>query len=155
MKVVFLDIDGVLNSKNFIDAGGCTKKTKFPSYVSMFIDCHAVALLKEIVDKTGAKIVISSSWRVDPKRTPEWFVDLFNTLCGVTFDIIGKTPVLGDFRGDEIKAWLKSVDVDNFVILDDDADFHKTQMPHLVQTSFDEGLTEKEVAQAIEILGNR
>lgn len=47
MKIIFLDIDGVLNYEN--------SKSK--------VEEEKVKLLKEIVDKTGAEIVLSSDWR--------------------------------------------------------------------------------------------
>lgn len=153
MKIIFLDIDGVLNSQKFLDAGGNQKQTKFPEFVSKFIDCHAVSLLKQIVDATNAKIVISSTWKNGVDRTPEWFVDLFNTICGIQFDVIDKTPLLDTSRGEEIKAWLDNNHVDNFVIIDDDGnDFLDEQKHKLVQTTFENGLTEKEVDEAITIL---
>ena len=55
-KVIFLDIDGVLN------CGRTPNPRKFP-YV---VDTRLLSRLKKLLDRTGAKIVLSSSWRLDP-----------------------------------------------------------------------------------------
>ena len=61
MKVIFLDIDGVLNtSKTFIDIYNEYQKT---GHKRLEIDLFRLEFLKSIVDSTGAVIVLSSSWR--------------------------------------------------------------------------------------------
>ena len=65
MKVIFLDIDGVLNtSQTFIEIDNEFIKT---GKRRIEIDLDRVELLKEIVDATGAVIVLSSSWRLSGK----------------------------------------------------------------------------------------
>ena len=54
MKVIFLDIDGVLNGRRFVP-----KDDK----VGVLIDDTRLDLIKQVVDAIGAKIVLSSSWR--------------------------------------------------------------------------------------------
>src|SRR3954454_18061920 len=56
MNVIFLDIDGVLNS----DA--TPNPRKFP-YI---VDPDLLAIFKDLVSRTGATVVLSSSWRTDP-----------------------------------------------------------------------------------------
>ena len=56
MKVIFLDIDGVLNCD----------KTPNPRRFPYVVDKKLLARLKKLLDRTGAKIVLSSSWRLDP-----------------------------------------------------------------------------------------
>jgi hypothetical protein len=56
MKVLFLDIDGVLN---------CSK-TPNPRKLPYVIDKKLLARLERLVERTGAKVVLSSSWRLDP-----------------------------------------------------------------------------------------
>ena len=132
MKVIFLDIDGVLNVY-------CQSRDKFGCNFHQ----HFIDNLKTIVDKTGAKLVISSSWRVDGIDTMRAMWD-FRKLPGVIIDI---TPDLyftysgpdGDDdynRGDEIQLWLDShPDVTNYVILDDDNDMLSNQKDNFVQTN--------------------
>lgn len=57
MKVIFLDIDGVLNSDDYIDIA------KNSQAIERHIDIDKVKLLKKTIDETGAKTVLTSSWR--------------------------------------------------------------------------------------------
>jgi hypothetical protein len=56
MKVIFLDIDGVLNCK----------KTPNPRKFPYVVDRKLLRRLKRLLDRTGAKAVLSSTWRYDP-----------------------------------------------------------------------------------------
>lgn len=59
MKIIFLDIDGVLNSDEYFDK---IKYLKIEGIESE-IDRKKVKLLQEAVKQTGAKVVLTSSWR--------------------------------------------------------------------------------------------
>ena len=139
IKVIFLDVDGVLNSKQ--DGNSLLLRT----------DLH-LQLLREIVAATGAKIVLSSSWRMGP-------VKIRNTLSDRLEDfglkIMDSTPILSGLssRGDEIRQWLKDCGytVEKFVILDDDDDMEEFT-DNLVQTDSENGLQEKETLRCIELL---
>ena len=139
IKVIFLDVDGVLNSKQ--DGNSLLLRT----------DLH-LQLLREIVAATGAKIVLSSSWRMGP-------VKIRNTLSDRLEDfglkIMDSTPILSGLssRGDEIRQWLKDCGytVEKFVILDDDDDMEEFT-DNLVQTDSENGLQEKETIRCIELL---
>lgn len=153
MKIIFLDIDGVLNNGQFLsNVKPSIGLSKFGHFAKQ-VDANALNLLWEIVTKTNAKIVISSTWRYG--KSVEWFVQLFKELTGKDFPIIGKTPEKDDMRGNEIAAWLRDVDdVTNFVILDDDSDFLDSQMGNLVKTSFETGLNANHVVKCIDILNS-
>jgi HAD domain in Swiss Army Knife RNA repair proteins len=56
MKVIFLDIDGVLNYK----------KTPNPRKFPYVVDKRLLVRFKRLLEKTGAKVVLSSTWRYDP-----------------------------------------------------------------------------------------
>jgi HAD domain in Swiss Army Knife RNA repair proteins len=56
MKVIFLDIDGVLNCK----------KTPNPRRLPYIVDRRLLSRFKRLIDRTGAKVVLSSTWRYDP-----------------------------------------------------------------------------------------
>ena len=154
MKIVFLDVDGVLN---YI---GCKSHT----YGYYFVEDNKIKLLKEIIDRTEAQIVLSSSWRVERfdkyKFTKPYKYKLYHKLVkklneyGLT--ILSHTPVLHEWRGKEIDQWLKSWEgevIENFVILDDRYDMDP-YMDKLVQTSLSVGLTRETVEQAVKILNN-
>lgn len=133
MKVLFLDIDGVVNSVKNFNPG---KQEVYP------LDRYCAFLVGRIQLQTGCKVVLSSSWRHDPKA-----VQSVSQSVVELFDI---TPTLGKYRGDEVQAWLdKHPEVTKYAILDDDMDFYVYQAPNFFKTRFmEEGLTD-EIAQAV------
>lgn len=137
MKVIFLDVDGVLNSSQ----DGFTIKLGTNKHLE---------LLKQIVEKTDAKIVLSSSWRISNKTKS--FIEAKLNEYGMS--IISATPDLGSSRGEEIKRWLRETNdfIESFVILDDDSDMDEYTRTKLVQTNRDIGLQETDVLKAIKIL---
>lgn len=157
MKVIFLDVDGVLNSEFSRDK----ERNNFDNWMEHEVSEMHVNNLKKIVDATGAQIVLSSSWRFDhPKATGRDFIAdplmkvLDRKLKAVGLDIIDVTPDLrGKIRGAEIQDWLdRHSEVERFVILDDDVDMMEEQKPFFVNTTFKNGLTEEMANKAIEIL---
>lgn len=160
-KIIFLDIDGVLNSIDYFEH---TKHCKGYSEINP----KKVKLLKEIVDRTGAEIVLSSTWRDLAKRKDEpehpMYMYLTDTLREYGMEIIDHTPYIGQDRPKEIKAWLDTQpDKDiRFVSLDDDYPQHEYDEVGigncLVKTSFyekDGGLRWEHVEKAVEILNGR
>ena len=155
IKVIFLDVDGVLNCNTTRAHIGCC----------VGVEIAKVKLLKQIVDATGAKIVLSSSWKSgwsdDPDECTPEMQYLKRKLRGCGLRIIDITRESNWFyRGWGIKQWCDDHDVGNFVILDDETfEFDRRGlMDHLVQTSFyDEpgGLQPHHVETAIRILNGR
>jgi len=128
MKIIFLDIDGVLNSDRFYRERAKSKQNHI-RYLSEF-DPECIELLNEIVKQTGAKIVVSSTWKalgVDKLK------EIFR-LVKFKGEIIDITPSLhydGMVRGNEIHLWMEKnkeiIGCDywaykDYVILDDDSD---------------------------------
>lgn len=149
MKVIFLDFDGVLNSEKYVL--GCKE-------YGIVIDPSRMVLLKQIIDATDAKIVLSTSWREHWGTTPaecDGTGMLINDIfCKYGLQIFDKTPMLYLSRETEIKAWLDEHDeAENFVVLDDmflSADFLDG---HFIKTSYYfDGLDETDVEKAVEIL---
>lgn len=162
LKVLFLDFNGVLDC--YEQYRGLPKPDDillvrqaayFKEYLPTF-DPAAVARVAEIVKRTDARIVVSSTLR------------LFNTLADMRemlndsgypgkCPIIGKTPQgFGGIRGYEIHAWLlqarrRGWNVESFCILDDDDDMVHL-MPRLVQTSKTHGLQQQDVERAVTLL---
>lgn len=161
-KIIFLDIDGVLNSDAWYEK--CIKYKLKP--VHWNLDPEAIKKINEIANLTGAKIVISSSWRFDPK-TPS---DL--KASGLEVEIIGRTDYLnthGSFivRGNEIQKYISDNindlsegtlsyygDYKAFVILDDDSDMLFTQADNFIHIDFMTGITDDNVKQAVKILNS-
>jgi hypothetical protein len=175
--MIFLDIDGVLNSEAYVlkleekhralghtDPARPKRETTCDCFKLYHqIDREAVTRVNRLVEATGAKIVISSSWRklFDP---PELHRILGEH--GLVAEVIGETPdgahdpemqetyghTARIYRGHEIDLWLKKhPEVERFVILDDGSDMamHKNR---LVQTDCEEGLLDDHVELAIRVM---
>lgn len=157
MKIIFLDIDGVLNCENAYRKDECNY-TKW-NWEDGTEDHHqsfcswSKELLNKLIDETGAKIVISSTWRssgVDFMRKV-WELE------GMHGEIIGITPNFRSYkinipRGIEIqhyleeelkfhhinwdkdiqKEYMEKSGVENYIIIDDDSDMLYGQRNHFV-----------------------
>lgn len=128
------------------------------------VEDRPLKLLKEIVEKTNAKIVISSSWRIGCCRSgresifgDRLYIKLEKRLKDYNMDIYDITPSLdsGTHRGDEIREWLSKNPTDNFVILDDDSNMCEyTDTEHFIHTTYKHGLTEELKNRSIDVLNN-
>lgn len=136
MKIIFLDIDGVL-----IPPRHRPPNTADP-------DC--VKLLNIITDRTKAKIVISSSWRhYGYNKTVSSLRD-----WGVTGEIIGATGIERECRAQEIMRWLAhntAKKVERHIVIDDEPGA-STSEKSFVQTNGDYGITLTDMDRAIDIL---
>lgn len=143
MKVLFLDIDGVCNSRAYLYRLRAKNKNATLWYG---IDPEAAKLVKRIVKETGCKVVLSSTWRMyadgraQVKRDVCYFIDCTKDLQAGAKR--GHVP-----RGEEVAEWLqRHPGVKQYAILDDDSDFLPNQW--LFKTTFKDGLTE-DIAQAV------
>lgn len=164
-KVIFLDIDGVLNTKYWYRQ--MDRNTPKDEYGYTF-DPDSVANLVKIIEKTGAEIVISSSWKLmglselrkmwKDRKLPGEIID-------ITPDYMDDELLLNadlndadldhlDIRGYEINGWLTlhGKDVSHYVIIDDMDDILTEQRSHLIQTDPDVGITKDDVEKAISLL---
>lgn len=152
MKIIFLDIDGVLN---------CWSR-KIPRVKTErsihFYSEELVANLNELIEKTDAEIVVSSTWRLG--ETVESMSAILKKI-GVAKGCIGITPRFfehGSLRGNEILYWIKThVDTPcheykSYVILDDDSDMLYCQKDNFIHVDGEFGLTKRDVLKAIRIL---
>lgn len=113
MNIIFLDVDGVLNSIEYLTQ--TYKKVKRTLKQEEMLDPICINNLKEIVDKTNARIVIISSWKICDLDI------LIKVFSNYNLQIYSITKNYGDKRGKEIREWLeKNKDVSNYIILDDD-----------------------------------
>jgi hypothetical protein len=159
MKIIFLDIDGVLNTEKHIIYQVDNKMCN--GHEAQFnFDPVAMSNLRELVIKTDANVVISSSWRIGiEKGDPYWSAILDNfAKYHVPTQIIGFTPILNKQRGDEIRKWLednKELNIESFVILDDDSDMCEFTNTHLAKCSWKNGFTDDVKEKALKILESR
>lgn len=143
-KVIFLDIDGVLNSAKWKQE---VRDTYGIDAITV-LDQGALFLLSELVSWTNARLVLSSSWRVSAFAREA----VQDNLRPYDLSLYSWTEQEKGCRGDQIEAWLhKHPEVTKFVILDDDNDMGNL-MDHLVQTDYYSGLKVKHINKAYEIL---
>ena len=168
-KVIFLDVDGVLNSDRTL-------------YEDISLEDDLISNLKEIINKTGAKIILSSSWRLstDAITTLMDKLDKFGlAISGMTCDGVdldwlekyefdttkkyldtkfdydeNKQIKITHDRGAEIFKWLHDHDDCAYVILDDEIEDIKPYFNEsvIVKTSYKTGLTKEDVKKAVQIL---
>ena len=163
-KIIFLDVDGVVNSNGFYS------KTQGRSGD---FDPDAIALLNQL-EEVGAEVVISSSWGEDAIK-PLQDVGLKLPIIGCTEHFYTEWLC----RGNEIEKWInenlggggtkfgcdrdygepyyrkkyKDTDIDyEFVIFDDDTDFLLGQKDNFIRTNRLTGLTQADIDKAIKIL---
>lgn len=141
VKIIFLDIDGVLNGYSWSTrfTYPIIKKLHLLKTVNKHYDLFGVRtfrvfLLSRIVKKTGAKIVLSSSWRggwnTPYEECGPRMKELKDKLKMFNLEVIDITPKIrtertSSDRGVEIQYWLdhakdKGYEVQSFVILDDE-----------------------------------
>lgn len=151
MKVIFLDIDGVLNHQKHYEWLMTTDEPTPLQRVYPYSEFNpkSCQLLNEIIKETGAQIVVSSSWRLDGEVRLNSLFKHFGLPR-----IYGITPCLNTARGVEIGAWLVAhPEVDGYVILDDDEDMNDEQKPFFIKTNpYGSGLNEDVKERAIQIL---
>lgn len=160
MKIIFLDIDGVLNHERFY-------KERFEkrydegaiAYPYSEIDPECVKILNQLIKDTDAKVVISSTWRHSGLN---YCLDVLK-FHGFEGDIIDITPDLKDgnyLRGNEILKWIKDneqlvgpyYNFTEYVILDDDSDMLYWQRNNFLLIDRFVGLTMGDVFRAKKIL---
>src|SRR5262245_51716737 len=136
-RVIFLDIDGVLAPIRRWDRYGD-------------LDTACVEALNEIVARTSADVVVSSTWRYG-KSVSE--LQAMLDAVGFTGRVVDKTPTgaPGDERGDEISAWLAAHAVDGYVIIDDHVQMGALRA-RLVLTHPARGLRPTDVTRAVALL---
>lgn len=142
MKILFLDIDGVLNNTPFLRAnsGLCE------------FDPDNVLNLIYTINETNCQIVVSSSWRYMGLSGVSKVLEDVGVPKGVVIDV---TPILGcslEGRGYEIDAWLKVNEAESYAIVDDYNDMLPEQQGHFVLTRIKEGLTKTKADELINVL---
>ena len=158
MKIAFLDIDGVCNSKKFFMAQPRVIESTEELRALGGLDPHAITLLNELMEESGVVFVLSSVWRMNYSLTQ---IQRYFDLRGFEGDFLAATPIYWGqttsltHRGLEIQKWLNMLGPKNqpesFVIIDDSSDMAHL-MDHLVRVPNDTGLAAEHITQALEIL---
>ena len=143
MRIIFLDIDGVLNRLSTFEQ----QRTVHTSQGFAEIEPELVARFNKLLIDADAHWVLISSWR----HTERWRLDMFQMGMDVK-RLVDRTPHLpGEIRGKEIDEWLtKHANVERYAIIDDDSDMLPWQGRHFFQTDYAKGLT-AEVAERVRL----
>ena len=164
-KIIFLDIDGVLNTERW----HCqTASNELQDEYGYKFDPVAVTNLSKIIEETGADIVISSSWKfMGLSKMRKMWKDrkLPGNVIGITPNTVSDEFLLNvdldnmdimAIRGQEVKEWLmlNKNEITNYVILDDMNDILQEQESHFVWIDPDVGITSGNAVQAIFILNH-
>lgn len=181
MKIIFLDIDGVLNTIANRSTASIPRKPKLIYTSHRFggrvykheLQPDLIGRVARVVGETGANIVLSSSWRlfffhseldvlfnkINPEfkqgtiidSTPDW--DTINPVDITSFEKNGLEENR-KIRGSEIDHWLWSIEhpIEKYAIVDDYDDFLGKQKNVFVKTNSNVGLSEDDEARLIQIL---
>lgn len=148
-KVLFLDIDGVINSERTVEASGGYPHSFLDHDMSRF-DPIAVKLIQKLLRDTGSVVVVSSTWRMH--------YSCEEIAKGLDIPVLDRTPSFGRIRGDEVKKWLDLYtdkhNVTKYAIVDDNSDFLEEQKPFFVQTDAFNGLMFQDYDRLFKLLSD-
>lgn len=181
MRVLFLDVDGVLNSDAYLQP----RASRAHVEMAQLLDPAACALLNDVLAATGARIVLSSDWRfkIGSLTEMERMLRGRGALCA---ELVGQTPnivrrcrdegvafrlqwvseqlragrELSDIkvwpwagRGDEIMEWLGTrADVAQYAVVDDNDTGMREAAARLVRTDPAVGLTQRDADALVALL---
>ena len=142
-KYILLDFDGVITSHRFTKK--CYIEHAEPNIFGLdWFDPECLAALKRIVDETGAKIIVSSSWR----ELRMWRLQKIWDHVHMPGTLAGDIPVWVLDKKDALRYWLKQHPDDRYVILDDS----DLGLANQVKTDPHTGLVRDDAERAISIL---
>ena len=169
-KYLFLDFDGVLNTASYAKRLRKEGIDPFDEFGAMFAP-DTIRNLKSIVEQTGCKIVLSSTWRNEglmrmralwkDRNLPDEIYSMAPILLSTTYNDTRSGELFSiperNAKALEIQAWLHRYTSEpcQYVIIDDENVFFPMQQKHLVQTDENDGLTLKKSQLAIEVLNNK
>lgn len=146
MKILFLDIDGVLNSKLYY------KYIYKPENGWSRFDPYCAVLIKRLVEEFSLRIVITSTWRNG--LVDRLMRELQDNGLNIFLHEDWHTPILRfSSRGKEIKSWLDNhPEVTDYLIIDDNENLLEYQMNRFVKTNNFLGMAQEHYNQARSIL---
>ena len=166
--MMFLDFDGVLNSHqsatfwhNKRDQSKWENEMysswqgTLKEYIAHEFCPIAMSNMEELCRRVpDLKIVISSTWRLG--ETVDTLKKILHVAPQIADKIIGVTPAgLKTSRGEEINEWMNRnihLNIEEYVIVDDDSDMMPHQIEHFVNTSELHGFLYGDMQWALRIL---
>lgn len=156
MRALFLDIDGVIVTPSCLKRNA--EQRREPE--EFVYDTRSLAYVGQLVARTGARVVLTSSWRADLDTKDPLLAaivqNLLNQLKRVGAPMSDVTPMLpGGDRSAEIGAWLDEHPCESYVIIDDRARFEErpeVARGHLVLIEDSDGIRHEHFRRALDIL---
>lgn len=161
MKVIFLDVDGVLNSDIW------NENHQKEIRAGILVDKYKVKLLKQIIVKTNAVVVLHSGWKfwfnnLKPiRKESEFLAEVFDKYGIEIYDVtpdfstaeIRETKRFSLVKAKEILYWLREYkNIEEWLVIDD-LDLHNEEVKkHQLMTNKETGLTRDDVEKIIRIL---
>lgn len=161
MNIIFLDIDGVLNTSHFAMKD---YKNKYGGY--LIIDPEKLIILKKICDLTNSSVVLSTGWKfiLDENLNPldvngKFLLEMFNEY---DIPLVGKTKTIPKDLGDGkvLQFWKEYEIIDylsnhplvkHFCIIDDEEKGLESLLDYLIKTK-DYQMNENDEGLKIEYL---
>jgi hypothetical protein len=145
MKILFLDIDGVVNC--------ATTAQRHRGFIG--IDPYMALLVDRIIQATGCKVVLSSTWRMGEESREEVKRQVTDFIDTTDYSWFDQKTNKHSTRGDEIQKWLDlHKDVTKYAILDDDTRILDSQKHNWFQTYWETGLNEELANKVIKHLND-
>lgn len=162
MKIIFLDIDGVLNSDSW------NQKHENEIKNGILVDEEKVEILSKLIKATGAKIVLHSGWRfwfdesfLPIRKESEILMELLNKnnidfydfTPDLTTEEIRKSKNFSKVKPDEILLWLKKhSDISSWVVIDDLDLNNEIISNHQIKPDSKIGLSSSDIEKAVKLL---
>lgn len=179
IKIIFLDIDGVLNSEQYAEWCYTNEGKKYINDGGdLFVDKNAVKLINDLCENFNVRLVISSSWReISLDSTKQSFNNYKDLKCLIKY-IVGITPKYhneNSIRGNEIHDFLMYCENTNirnykqfydedffklkddslhidYCIVDDDDDIMTYQKDNFIKINRYSGITQNDIIKIKKIL---
>lgn len=145
MKILFLDIDGVLNSDQWFLNVDST-----PGQAGK-LDPRACALLEQAIRQTGCQLVLSSSWR--SSMSAQDVETLLHARGVPSAKVVGLTGPDFRTRDDAILLWVEENGVTAWAAIDDNTLPQVAALERAVKTEYDKGMEPSHVEALVQILG--
>lgn len=151
-RVIFLDIDGVIQPTRVIVANGL-KTAHMGNYTRESFDAVALKMIRRLCEVADASVVFASTWVENPVSS-EVIIRLGDAMDLPVSGFVDSEVPFSEKRGQMVKNWLgKYPSVKEYICLDDEVEHYmEEQLPRVIQVDADQGLSVKNMESMCELL---